>query len=284
MATIVGWRPGVRRFAVRWGVILAVCWVGVIAVLAWFENRLVFPLSTAADGWVEQPVPGFEDVWLTSTDGTRVHAWCLPHHDPDAGAVLVSHGNGGNLSHRGGLMAALRKVLGRTVICYDYPGYGKSEGRPSEAGCYAAADAAYRYLTNERKIPAGKVVLYGESLGGGVAVDQAARLDHEALILVFTFTTLPRAAKWHFPFLPCDTLMRNRFDNLAKIGRCRKPVLVTHGTADRVVPYRQGEELFAAANEPKRFLPLEGRPHQTPMEPWFFEELRRFVDDATKRD
>lgn len=246
-------------------------------MLTWFENRMVFPRRRAKQEWVDPVAPDTEEVWLRSADGTRIHAWHLPHPDPDAGAVLVHHGNAGNVSHRGGLMAALRKTLGRSVVCYDYPGYGRSGGRPSEAGCYAAGDAAYRFLTAERMIPADRVVLYGESLGGGVAVDQATRLDHEAVILVFTFTSLPRAAQKHFPFLPCASMMKNRFDNLAKIGRLHKPLLVTHGTKDRVVPYRQGEELFAAAPGPKRFFTLNDWPHQTPMTNWFFKELKRFL-------
>src|SRR5262249_20051937 len=159
---------------------------------------------------------------------------------------------GGNLSHRGALMAALRSHLGRSVLAYDYPGYGKSDGEPTEPGCYAAGEAAYRWLTDERKVPANRILLLGESLGGGVAVELASRFDHEALVLVFSFTSLPAAARCHYPWLPCGLLMSNRYDNLSKIGRCHRPVFITHGTADEIVPFRQGEELFAAANEPKR--------------------------------
>jgi fermentation-respiration switch protein FrsA (DUF1100 family) len=226
---------------------------------------------------VEPPQAGFEDHWLTLPEGTRIHAWYLPHPDPEAGAVLLSHGNGGNLSHRGGLIRLLQRFLGRSVLVYDYPGYGRSDGRPTEAGCYAAGDAAYHFLVSDRRIPPHRVVLYGESLGGGVAIDQASRLEHEALILLFTFTTLPRAAKWHFPFLPCETLMHNRFDNLSKIGRCRQPVLIAHSPKDRVVPYAHSQELYQAAHEPKQFLPLGDWGHDTPMEPWFFEALRQFL-------
>lgn len=247
--------------------------------LMWFENRLVFIPDRAETSWADPPTADTEDVWLALADGTRINAWHLPHPDPAAGAALISHGNGGNLSHRGGLMAALRDHLGRAVVCYDYPGYGRSDGRPTEAGCYVAGDAAYRWLVDAKKIPPNKVVLFGESLGGGVAVDQAARLDCEALVLVYPFTSLPAAAKYHKPYLPCYSLMANRFDNLAKIGQCRKPVFVAHGTADSIVPFRQGEELFAAANEPKRFLKLDGMGHEMPMMDWIFDEFRRFVDD-----
>ena len=103
--------------------------------------------------------------------------------------------------------------------------------------------------------------MLGESLGGGTAVELATRHDHRALVLVFTFTTLPATAKFHYPWLPVNTLMRTRFDNLAKIGKCKRPVFIAHGTADSVVPFAQGEALYAAANTPKEFLGIEGADH-----------------------
>jgi fermentation-respiration switch protein FrsA (DUF1100 family) len=245
-------------------------------VLKSLENRLVFFPLRAAESW-ESPPDQTEDVWLTSPDGTRLHAWFLPHDGP--GAVLVSHGNGGNLSHRGTLIENLRRHLGRSVLIYDYPGYGKSDGRPTEADCYLAGGAAYKWLTGERKVPADRVVLLGESLGGGVAVELATRHDHEALVLLYTFTSLPDAARFHYPWVPCELLMTNRFDNLTKIEKCRRPVFVAHGTADEVVPFRQGEELFAAAHEPKRFLRMDGATHNGDLDERFYSELRRFLDE-----
>ena len=118
--------------------------------------------------------------------------------------------------------------------------------------------AFFEYLI---QVPANRIVLLGESLGGGPAVELATRHDHRALVLVFTFTSLPTVAKVHYRMLPTQLLMRTRFDNLAKIGRCRRPVFIAHGTADDVVPFAHGEALFAAANEPKEFLRLEGFGH-----------------------
>jgi fermentation-respiration switch protein FrsA (DUF1100 family) len=249
----------------------------VVCVLWLLERKLVFRPSSASESW-EQPVePDTRDLWLNSADGMDVHAWWLPGTDPAAGAVLVAHGNGGNVSHRGQLAADLRRNLGAGVLLFDYPGYGRSSGRPTEASCYAAGETAFRWLTGEAKIPANRVVLLGESLGGGPAVELATRHDHRALVLVFTFTSLPAAAKFHYRWLPTSALMRTRFDNLSKIGRCRRPVFIAHGTADAVIPFSHAEALFAAANEPKELLRLEDFGHDINLGDRFCVPLAKFL-------
>jgi fermentation-respiration switch protein FrsA (DUF1100 family) len=264
----------------RWLIFLGVAYLGVVAVFKLLENSLVFRPTSAAEEWLTPVDPRTQDVSFASADGTMLHGWWLPPERPGDGAVLVAHGNGGNLSHRGRLAADLHRTLGAGVLLFDYPGYGKSEGKPSEAGCYASGEAAYRWLTDGAKVPANRVVLLGESLGGGPAVELATRHDHRALVLMFTFTSLPAVAKVHYRWLPTHTLMRNRFDNLAKIGRCNRPVFVAHGTADEVIPLAHGEQLFAAANEPKAFLPLDGLTHNVLVGEQFYAALARFLETA----
>ena len=252
-------------------------YVAVVSVFLWFELSLVFRPHSPADGWRPPHDQRTQDVYFTSTDGTKLHGWWLPPARPDAGAILVSHGNGGNLSYCGGMAASLHATTGAGVFLYDYPGYGHSEGAPTEAGCYAAADAAYAWLTNQARTPPGRVVLYGQSLGTGVAVDLATRHPHRALVLVCPFTSLPAAAKYHYPFLPTHTVMRSRFDSAAKIGCCTRPLFLAHGTDDRVVPFWQGAELFAEANEPKELLRVEGAGHGIGGDD-FYGPLARFLD------
>ncbi len=272
-------RKRIRRVVLRWVVILLALWVVVLLVMLALENSLVYHPTSAAENWAAPVNPRTQDVWLASADGTKLHAWWLPH-ESETGAVLVTHGNGGNVSHRGRLAAELHDLLGRSVLLVEYPGYGKSEGKPSEEGCYAAGEAAFTWLTGDRKVPASEIVLLGESLGGGVAVELATRHDHRALVLLFTFTSLPDAAKYHYPWLPTRTLMSNRFDNRSKIGSCRRPVFVAHGTADRIIPFSQGEELIRAANEPKRFLRLEGHDHNDPLPGEFTRAVRDFLAEV----
>lgn len=268
------WKRRLLGLALR----LPIYYLVFVLVMYFLENYLVFPGTPAARGWEPPPDPRVQDIELRSADGTRLHAWWYPRDGAD-GALLYSHGNGGNLSQRGYFVEALRNTLNQSVLIYDYPGYGKSEGAPTEAGCYAAADAAYDWLIQTQHVAPEDLILFGKSLGGGVAVDLAARRPHRALVLVKTFTSLPDAGQSIYPWLPVHLLMRNQFDSVSKIGKCNRPVFVAHGTADHIIPYALGERLFAAANEPKRFLSLSGVDHNDPLDDRFLFPLRDFLNE-----
>jgi pimeloyl-ACP methyl ester carboxylesterase len=180
------------------------------------ENALLFHPLRADESWVV-PDEWVQDVWLQTPDGTRIHAWWLPCRR-SSGALLFCHGNAGNLSHRLQAVLALRKALSESVLIFDYPGYGQSDGKPSETGCYVAADAAYDWLTQQQGIAPEAVILFGESLGGGVATDLAAWRPHRALVLVKTFTSIPDVARQHTLTWASSSLVHNQFDNLEKIG------------------------------------------------------------------
>jgi fermentation-respiration switch protein FrsA (DUF1100 family) len=245
------------------------------------EYSLLFHPARSTESWLPPPAAlQVQDVWLRTPDGTRIHAWWFPQ--PGAqGAVLFCHGNAGNLSHRTQMIAGLIRSLGESVLIFDYPGYGKSAGRPSEAGCYAAADATYDWLTQVAGIPGEQVVLFGESLGGGVATELASRRPHRALVLVKTFTSIPDMARQHWLTSASSGLVQNRFDNLAKIGGCARPVFIAHGDRDRVIPLSQGQELYRKAREPKQFFLLEGSDHNDPLPTAFFASLQAFLRPPT---
>ena len=267
-----------RRRLVRLGLCLLVPYGVITLLLVALENWLLFPGTPASAHWQESPSAQIQDVELTTADGTRLHGWWLPR-DGAKGAVLYCHGNGGNLSHRGSALLDWSRELGESVFIFDYPGYGKSEGSPNEANCYAAGEAAYDWLVHAQHIPAERIILFGKSLGGGVATELALHRPHRALVLVKAFTSAPDVAQRHYFWLPVQWLMRNRFENLAKIGKCPRPVFLAHGTADGLIPCTHSERLFAAAREPKSFLRLEGDDHNSPLGPEFFAGLRRFLAD-----
>jgi fermentation-respiration switch protein FrsA (DUF1100 family) len=260
-------------------IILAICYLGVVVVLALFENSMLFHPTTAAGEWLEQPDSRIVNIDLDTTGGDKVHAWWWPKEGAE-GAVLYCHGNAGNLSHRAYAMADWRKQLNHSVLIFDYPGFGRSAGTPDESGCYAAADAAYEWLTAKGRVPTDRVLLYGCSLGGGVAVDLAARVPHRALVLLSTFTSVPDRAQELFPWLPARWVVRNRFDNLGKIQRCTRPVFIAHGDNDEVVPFAHGEKLAAAATAPKCFLPLGHFGHNEDIDAGFFRRLKQFLSES----
>ena len=258
------------------GVVLG--YVGIILLLVCCEHWLVFVPATAAERWADKPAWEIEDVALTTADGTLLHAWWWPaHHENEA--LLFLHGNGGNLTDCRDMFCRLRSALDMPLLIVDYPGYGKSGGTPSEQGCYQAADAAYDWL-REREIPARDIVLFGDSLGGGVAVELASRRDCRALVVVKTFTRLPDVGSHLYPILPVRWLMRHHFDSLSRIGQCQRPVLVAHGTADTFVPFELGQRLYEAANEPKLFVPLEGGVHDDHLPDELLAKMKAFVQEA----
>jgi len=267
----------------RWLLLGLGCYLGVLLVLMVLENRLVYRPTSAKEDWQPPPFSPAEDLTLSLPDGTPIHAWWCPCSGAD-GALLYCHGNAGNLSQRGNAILALQKLLGQSVLIFDYPGYGRSGGRPTEKGCYEAADAAYDWLTQTQKLQPERILLYGSSLGGGVAVDLASRRPHRALVLDKTFTSMPDVAQDMYPWVPVRWLMRNRFDNLEKIGKCRRPVFVGHGTADNLVPISQGERLFAAANEPKQFFRMDACGHNDPLSRAFFDALQHFLAMAESKE
>ncbi len=254
-------------------------YLAILVLLLCLEDRLLY-LPGSAEQWFAPPAGlPVQEVELTSRDGNRIGAWWSAPAGwrPADGAVLFSHGNGGNLSHRGRALRPWHDEMRLAVLLYDYPGFGRSSGTPSEAGCYAAADAAYDWLVEAQKVPGERILLYGGSLGGAIATDLASRRPHRALVLVSAFTSFPDMAQKQYPWLPGRWLVHNRFDNMGKIASCHGPVFITHSRSDGLIPFAQAERLFAAAGEPKVLVPMEGHPHNDSPAPEVFPVLRRFL-------
>jgi len=215
-------------------------------------DRLVF----YPDPHVGEPPPGVTVRWLTTADGVRLHAWYARH--AETGPSLVwSHGNGGNIDGRGEVLVELAS-RGMNVLAYDYRGYGRSEGRPTESGVYLDAEAAFD-SERESGVPPSRIVCFGESLGGAVSIHLATRRACAAVAVVSTFTSLREIARVHYG--PLGSLAGARFDSRALLGKIGVPFFAAHGDEDELVPYTLGEELFAAAREPKRFVRVPGAGH-----------------------
>ena len=254
-----------------------------IAVLLWFEYRLAFPGWTFNKAWVGPPADTVvEELALDTADGNTIQAWWLPPPGwtPDKGAVLFSHGNGENLSNCAGHLLRWRDELKTGALGYDYPGFANSTGTPNEASCYAAAEAAFAWLVNEKKVAARDIIVVGQSIGGAMATELASRHECRMLVTAGTFTSFPDMAAHRCPWIPGRYLVRLQFDNLGKVAKLRTPVFVTHGTADRTVPFSQAERLYESANEPKRFYPMPGHPHAHPHTKAFYDAVREFLAET----
>lgn len=202
----------------------------------------------------------YEDVSLTAKDGVSISGWFIPSQSSRA-VVLFCHGNGGNISHRLQKIMVLNR-LNLDVLIFDYRGYGKSKGRPSENGLYLDAEAVYDYLLNERKVPPRKIIGYGESLGGAVIAELALRRELGSIIMESSFTSVPDMAKTVAPFIP-GFVYKSRFDSLSKIKNIGYPKLILHSTDDEVVPFEHGRRLFDNAEEPKEFIEMKGGHNDT---------------------
>ena len=258
---------------------------GLLVVLLLLENWLLFHPTPYAVHWVPPPA-GLEpqDVDLSCGDGTHIHAWwCAPADwTPQQGALLHCDGNAGNLSYWGMEALDWKRDRHTAVLLFDYPGFGRSNGKPTEASCYAAADAAYDWLVNEKQVAAQRLLLYGQSLGGAIAIDVASRRPHRALIVVSSFTSFPDMAQKTFPWLPGRYLVRNRLDSINKITRCSAPVFIAHGTDDSLIPFVQGERLFAAATSPRKcFYRMERCDHNF-IDPGMYAPLMEFLADTDR--
>jgi fermentation-respiration switch protein FrsA (DUF1100 family) len=233
----------------------AVGYAGFCLLVFLVQGRLVYfpgppPTSTPEAHGLE-----YRELELATSDGVTVHGWYLPAENA-RGALLFCHGNAGNIEHRL-YPARVFHELGLAVLLFDYRGYGKSTGEPSEEGTYRDAEAAYDFLAAEGFMPKG-IVLYGESLGGGVAIELAGRRQVAGVAVESTFTSVTNLGAELYRWLPVRLLSRFRYDNAAKVASLGVPLLVAHSPDDELIPYSHGEAVFAAAAEPKIFLATGG--------------------------
>lgn len=236
------------------------------------ESLLFFPDRTVPD-----PPPGVEERWIETSDGVRLHAWHAAA-SPDAPTLLWSHGNAGNISGRVPVALAFAR-RGLNVLAYDYRGYGRSSGRPTESGLARDALAVYDHLRG-RDVSPGSIVAFGESLGGAVSIRLAAERPCRAVVVLSTFPRIADVARHHYG--PLGALAGNAFDSASRLPDVRAPLLIVHGDRDRIVPFALGRRLFDLAGEPKLFVPAPGFDHNDLFAaPGLFDTIATFVRNAS---
>jgi fermentation-respiration switch protein FrsA (DUF1100 family) len=254
-------------------------------MLHWFEHSQVFHparMMIATGAELNRP---FEDVWFEAADGIALNAWFYPANSgsPRAHwALLVCHGNAGNISNRLEICSALLQT-GASILMFDYRGYGQSKGRPSETGTYLDAEAAYDFLLR-RNFASANIVAYGESLGGAIATELAMRRPLGGLILESTFSCTADVGAELFPWLPVRWLNTIKYDTCSKLPLLKLPVLVLHSRGDGLISFQHAEKNFSLANEPKMFCELQGA-HSEPLTDRrkFLSEMEKFLQVAEAR-
>ena len=217
----------------------------------------------------------YENISFVTADGVKVAGWFIPAGS-SRGVLLFCHGNAGNISHRLDFIQLFHE-LGLDVFIFDYRGYGQSEGKPTEQGTYNDVEAAWRYLTDERQISPGQIIVFGRSLGGAVASWLAQNHMPGMLILQSTFTSLADVGAKHYPFLPVRLLLRARYSTAQYLDKVNCPVLICHSRNDELIPFSHGRQLFEIAGEPRKFLELSGSHNEGFMDLRYREELNTLI-------
>lgn len=252
-------------------------------MLSFFDQLFVYHPSPWVDrDWVRLSGLPLEDVSFQSADGTSLFGWYV-EPSPSRAVLLWCHGNAGNIIHRLENLAELYR-LGLSVFLFDYRGYGRSKGSPSEKGLYMDAMAAHAYVKGTRGIAPKRLVIFGRSLGAAVAGELAARRPAAGLILETAFPSIDAMAKAHSLGLPAHWLLQSRYPLADRLRDIHVPILVVHGDRDDIVPLEMGKQVFEAAHEPKSLYIVPGANHndlyQVGGKP-YFQRLKRFVEEVT---
>ena len=210
--------------------------------------------------------------------------WYFPRPDPKS-VILYCHGNGGNITLFPGFAELLRRNYDASVLVFDYRGYGKSDGTPTTSGILEDGRAALRYLAERENISEKDIVVWGQSLGGSVAIDLASTIGTRGLIVESAFTSLPDMSAGLLPGIPAKYLLWEQLSNIEKIKSIRGPVFISHGKADEVIPFEQGKRLFEAAGEPKFFYqPEPGEDeHSAKLGREHLRQIGEFLDFCRKK-
>jgi len=256
-------------------VIIVYVSIGFLAFI--FQTSLIFFPSALDKEYKFTPSKNAEEVFLRTEDGETINGLYFPGKRSDV--ILYFHGNAGDLSTWQGIAADFTD-FGFSFLIIDFRGYGKSSGRISESGFYRDADGAFKYLTEVKGFSSDQVIVYGRSIGSGVATDLASRYPVKGLILEAPYSSLRALAQERVPLLLPKYWLSYSFDNLSKIQKLKAPVLIIHGDADAVIPFHHSAELFDACHSKKKLVVIPGGPHNNlNVYPQYFEAISLAAED-----
>lgn len=245
-----------RQFLKRFLIFVISFYVICLITVTVFQRSMMYHPDTTPVTPDQMGLNDVQQITLHTADDETLQAW---YHAAEEGEATLAyfHGNAGNLAHRA---ERIRQTIdaGFGLLMTSYRGFGSSTGSPNETGLYTDAAAAMDYLLKDQHIAPDHIIIYGESLGTGVAVEMATRYDVRGLVLEAPYTSVEARAQEMFPWLPVPWLIRDHYDSLSKIRSVNEPLLLFHGEEDMIIPIHHGRTLFEAANEPKKayFLPF----------------------------
>ncbi len=253
------------------------CFAAIFFLVKHLEHTAVFFPGKVISTTPAHAGLSYEDLSITTSDGIKINTWLVKAPVGNASTIIFAHGNAGTMSERV-MKIKFFHDLGFNVLIFDYRGYGKSQGRPTEGGVYKDAQAVYDYLQTRTDIDRSRIIAYGASLGGVVAIDLASKRKVAGLVVESSITSAYDMARRLYPSLP-SWMMSVKFDSLFKVGKITVPKLFLHSRQDEVVPFSMGHKLYEAAAQPKSFIEISGGHNDGVFitDPSVREEFRKFL-------
>lgn len=277
-----------KRAAIALTALVALVYFGAVAYLKVNETDLVFPRETAMEGYpaaADSLRLPYKTVTFPTADSVTLSSWEIPATGASGMWVLLCHGQTGHLATttRPEYYAYLR-AIGVNILAFDWRGFGRSGGTPSEEGLYRDATAAYEYLRTALRVPAESIVIFGHSLGTAPAIELATRLPAAGLVLEGGPRSVRARAQELYPYIPIGLATSNHFNSLSRIGRVRVPILFLHSRDDVRIPIAHGRALFDSTRASKRFVELNGQHHDAFLadSARYFGEYARFVRELRR--
>ena len=246
------------------------------------ENRLIFHPTTDIARTPRDVGLDYLDLYFTTADNVRLNGWFIPHLQASA-TMIWFHGNAGNIGDRVDNIKLLHDKTHINIFIFDYRGYGRSPGSSSETTTYIDGDAAMNFVRTQLQVESKNLLIFGRSLGAAVAAEMASRHDSRAVILESPFMSIREMARVMLPALPIGPLLSAKFDVIDKVGKITAPLLVLHGDQDEIIPFEQGQRVFAAARQPKQFYPIKGAGHNDTFivgGNGYYERLQSFIENS----
>jgi uncharacterized protein len=246
-----------------------------ILIYVYFNQRNLLYHPTENNYLDDQIKFNYEEVWIDAESNIQIKSWFIKKDINKYKTLVFFHGNAGNLFNRVHKLNELNK-LDINILIISWRGFSGNTGKPTEKNLYNDARMSIKWLNN-LGIKNDKIILYGESLGTGVAVELGKENTFNSIILESPFTSIAKAAKIYYPYLPINFLLKDRYDSIDKIDKITKPVLIMHGIKDNIVPHKMGSELFEKANFPKHFYFPKEDDHMMNFNEKLIEEVKVFI-------